>query len=216
MRWGYVRNSDNLFRHCIHPVSFKSGRFIPEKAIKLYPEPDGALLASVVWQRFVPTTELLHDYGCRLADGINEKERAAGTYKQKNRKIYCGAYQLGADAVRALPNHLDEIVFAEVFHHIEEGEIAHADLLIVLKLGIDLNIEGTKTAIVDRLWNSFCGPLKHICDCDKDTELHPSTLLPRAPNGDYSDNRSKILRFWSIVRYRIYCWLWQVVFRSRS
>jgi hypothetical protein len=214
MRWGYIRNSDNLFRHCIHPVSFKSGRFASGRTIKLYPEPDGALLASLVWQRFVPTTELLHDDGCRLADRINENERIGGRYREKNKKSYCGAYQIKADAVRALPTELDEIIFADVLHHIEEGEIAHADLIIVLKLGNDLNIEGTKTAIVDRLWNSFSGPLKHSCDGDKETEPHPSSILPIAPKGEYADNRSRILRLWSITKYKIYNLLWQVFFRN--
>ena len=216
MRWGRVRNNDNLFRHCIHPVSFRGPRFAPEKLIKIYDEPDGSLLASLAWERFVPNAELLHGYGCRVALRINDKARAEGRYKESRRHIYCGGYQLRADSVRALTNDLSEIAFADVVHHIEDGEIAHADLIIVLKVADGLDIENTKTAILDRLWNSNRGPLKHICNCDKEIAPHPSLSLPTAPCGGYSDNRSHILRLWFIIRYRVYHWLWKEFFRSRS
>jgi hypothetical protein len=218
MRWGRIAGGDNLFRHCIHPLSFKGPRFASDKLIKIYDESDGSLLASLVWERFVPTPTLLHGYGCRLALGMNDRARSEGTYRERNRRIYCGAYQLRADAVRALTvtEGLNEIVSADVVHHIEEGEIAHADLRIVLRLGDDFDIESTKTAIVDRLWNACRGPLKHVCDHDKETNPHPSSMLSAAPGGAYSDTRSHPLRFWFIVRYRICNWLWRTFFKNTN
>ena len=142
---------------------------------------------------------------------MNENDRAAGRFKEKNRKVYCGAYELKGKAVRALANstELNEILSADVIHHVEQGEIAHTDLRIILKPGSVFNIEGTKTAIVDRLWNSCSGPLRHACDCDKGIAEHPSLSLITAPAGDYTDARPYWLRFWSIVRFNVCYWLWR-------
>jgi hypothetical protein len=218
MQWGHIADGDNLFRHCIHPLSFKGPNFVPGKLIRIYDESDGSLLASLVWERFVPTPSLLHDYGCRLAHGMNQKTRSEGKYKDENRKIYCGAYQLRAAAVRALTviEGLNEIASADVVHNTEEGEIAHADLRIVLKSGEALNIESTKTVIVDRLWNACRGPLKHVCDPDQGIDPHPSSRLITAPTGAYSDTRSQLLRLWFIIRYRVCDWLWQKFFISTN
>lgn len=218
MRCGRIPDGDSLFRQSIHPISFKGRAFAWEKCLKLYEEPDGSVLASLTWERYVPTTELVHDYGCRRAFSINEKKRTHGKLKDKDRHVYCGAYQLKGRAIRALATAeaLNEILSADVIHHVEEGEIAHADLRIVLKPGAGLDVEGTKTAILDRLWNVCSGPLRHICDYDKDIAVHPSSGLITAPAGPYSDTRSGFLRLWYIVRFRICIWLWQNFWRKLS
>lgn len=169
---------------------------------------NGTLLGSLAWERYVPTTKHVHAYGCRVAFSMNEKLRAEG--KVERRRIYCGAYRLNGSAVRALATSdaLDDISSADVVHHIEKGEIAHTDLKISLKPG-GLNVEGTKTAIVDRLWNRCFGPLKHIADCDRDIEPHPSSDLSTPPAGPCSDTRSGLYRIWSLIRFRIYSWVWR-------
>ena len=211
MRWGHIPDVDSLFRHSVFPLSFKGGVFAAEKFIKLYDHADGSLLASLAWERYVPTEDLVHGYGCRLASGINKKKQAAGKLTNKNRHVYCGAYQLTGEAIRALAasGGLDEILSADVVHHIEEGELAHTDLRIVLKPRVGLNIEGTKTMILDRLWNVCFGPLKHICDCDKDIAVHPSSSLIDAPAGAYSDTRSHFVRRLCIIRFQICSWAWR-------
>lgn len=168
---------------------------------------DGALHGSLAWERYVPTAEYVHDYGCRLASGINERKQKAGKFKEKDRHHYCGAYQLSGHAVRALAvtAELDEVASADIIHLIEAGEIAHTDLQIVLKPGID--VEGTKTAIVDRLWNACSGPLRHICDCDNHIPEHANAKLTRAPLGKYRA-RFCLFRVWCIIRFRIFSWLW--------
>jgi hypothetical protein len=209
MNWGRIPDNDNLFRHCTHPISFKKDRFASEKVIKIYDEPDGkTLLASLAWQRFVPTTELVHGYGCRLSLGINNRANAKGKIDANRRNIYCGAYKLSADTVRALRTDLDEVESADVIHNIEEGEFSHTDVRIVLIPSVGLDRENTKTAIVDRLWYACTGPLRHICDCDMEINPHPSSNLITAPSGAYLDTRSSFYRIWSIIRYRIYVWLW--------
>jgi hypothetical protein len=216
MNLGRIPNSDNLFRLCTHPISFKKDIFVSKKVIKIFPQPDGSLLASLAWERFVPSAELVHAYGCRLALGINERAIARGKYQDENKNIYCGAYQVRASAVRALPNEVDEVEFADVVHHTESGEIAHTDLRIVLFPRPDLNVESATTAIVDRLWNNFSGPLRHICDCDQEVNPHPSAKLDAAPLGEYSDNRSRYYRRWSIIRWRLLSWLWEILLRKRD
>jgi hypothetical protein len=216
MGWGRISDGDNLFRHCIHPNSFRGRSFLPEKFIYIKAAPDRSLHASLVWERFVPTTGLLHDSGCRLALHMNQGAQAGGKYEEENKKIYCGAYQLQANTIRALTGieGLEEVASADVVHSIEGEEFAHADLRIVLKSGKTPNIEGTKTAIVTYLWAAYRGPLKHVCDCDKDAKEHPSSALGVPPRGRYSDTRSSIFRAWSIVRYHICFWIWRKLSRS--
>jgi hypothetical protein len=207
---GRIPGGDNLFRHAIYPLFLSKKSFASEKLIHLSKEADGSLLTSVAWERYVPTVEHIHSYGCRIALGINDKKRAVGKLTDKNRHFYCGAYQLGADAVRALVSaeNLDEISSADVIHHIEAGEIAHTDLRILLKPGVS-DIEDTKTAIIDRLWNIFSGPLMHVCDCDLDVSPHPNLTLTTPPTGAYSDTRSYLRRLWSLIRFHACCWLWR-------
>jgi hypothetical protein len=212
-----IPDDDYLFRHSVHPTSFRGQRFASEKWLKIYDEPDGSLLASLAWERFVPTNRLVHSYGCRLALGMNTRDLANGR-KTASKKVYCGAYVVRADAVRALvalPG-LNEILSAEVVHHIEQGEIAHADLRIVLRPEGGFSNESTKTAIIDRLWNACYGPMRHVCDCDKAVTPHPSLMLQTAPRGLYSDDRSHIVRLWSLVRYWVCKWRWQRSLRNRS
>jgi len=208
MNWGRIPDNDNLFRHCTHPISFKKERFASEKVIKIYDEPDGkTLLASLAWERFVPTTKLVHGYGCRLSLGINNRAKARDKFDPTRPNVYCGAYRLSADTVRALRADLDEVESADVIHNIEEGEISHTDLRIVLIPSDGLDRENTKTAIVDRLWYACCGPLRHTCDCDFGINPHPSLSLITAPKGACSDTRSSFYRLWSIIRYRVDVWL---------
>lgn len=209
-----IPGGDNLFRHCVHPLSFSGKRFVAQKLIKLYSQPDGSFLASLTWARYLPTTEHVHAYGCRLALGMNAKLKEQPKFDSKARRVYCGAFLLKAKAVRALPNlaGLTEISSADVVHSVEQGEIAHTDLRIVLRP--DADVEGTKTAIIDRLWQACSGPITHICDDDHDLESHPSVDLPVAPGGSYSDNRWRLTRFWHLVRFRICCWFWRTYLKK--
>ena len=156
-----VPDDNNLFRHSVHPTSFKGNNFAPEKHLKLNDvNGDERLIeASVAWQRYLPTTEHVHLYGCKLAFKRNEKARNNGKFKEKSRQVYCGAYQIKAHAVRSIINELPE-----------------------MDVG-DFDVEAIKTAIIDRLWNASCGPLRHVCDCDRDLADHPSSKLPDAPMG---------------------------------
>ena len=101
---GRILDDDSLFRPSIFPVSFKGKRFAHEKLVKLYDQTDGSLIASLAWERYVPTIEYIHDYGCRLAFRTNVKKRAEGEFKEKSRHVYGGSYHLKADALRALAN----------------------------------------------------------------------------------------------------------------
>jgi hypothetical protein len=211
MRRRRIPDSDGLFRYCNYPFSFKSqGKlFAWEKMWYLKRDQGkGTLLGSLAWERYVPLTKHVHAYGCRIVFRMNEKLRAEGKF-ERERRIYCGAYQLKANAVRALATtpELNEISSADVVHNIENGEIAHTDLRIALKPG-DFDVEATKTAIVDRLWNASFGPLKYKSVCDRDIEPHPSSLLPPAPAGRYSETRACLYRLFSLIRFQIYSWVW--------
>lgn len=195
MRYRCIPDSDSLFRFCIYPASFKgkAKQFAVEKLFNLkHCKEEGTILGSLAWERYVPTTKHVHGYGCRVASRRLGRERS----------IYCGAYRLNGSAVRALATTeaLDEVSSSDVVHCPENGEIAHTALRISLKRG-DFNVEGTKTVILDRLWNTCSGPLKSIGDCD-------SLALITAPAGLYSDTRSQLYRVWSLIRFQICSWVW--------
>ena len=208
MRYRRIPDSDGLFRHCIHPTAFRSGgkRFASDKLLHLKEE-NGTLRGSLAWERYVPTTKHVHSYGCQLA--------SIRTQKNNKRHIYCGAYQLKASAVRALATTetLNEISSANVVHHIENGRIAHTDLRISLKPG-NYDVEGTKTAIIDRLWNAWRGPLRYIDDCDRDIVPHPSSDLRTPPAGAYNDTRSYLYRLWSLIRFQICSRFWHMFYQN--
>lgn len=210
MGCGRIPDGDSLFRHTIHPISFRKDIFVWAKFIRLQEEPDGSLLTSIAWQRYLPTVRHIHQCGCRIALRINDRKKAKGQLTDKNRHFYCGAYRLKAGSVRALvsAHQLDEISSADVIHHIEEGEIAHTDLRIFPKPGV-VNIQDTKTAIVDRLWNLCSGPLTHRCEYDSDVAQYPDIDLSTPPGGAYSDTRSCLHRLWCLTRFHARTWFWR-------
>lgn len=199
-----VPDGASLFRHCVHPIVFKGRKtFAPKKMFKLYDDENSPnnVVSSVVWQKYVPTEEHVHGYGCRLTSKRNDKKRREGKLTTSSRQIYCEAYHLGAGWVRGIGN-IDDvdspIMAAEVKHRIEEGEIAHTEIRFILKSEIS-NIEAAKTEIVDRLWNACCGPLPFICDYDHDIVSHPSEDLDPGPLGRYVDTRSRWSRIGDLV-----------------
>lgn len=211
MRWMRIGDRDSLFRQSVFPISFRGKKFAFDKFIRLEGQQDGTILASLTWERYVPTDGHVHGYGCRLAYRMNEGERARGRFEESRRRVYCGAYHLRGKSVRALAHTdgLDAVLSADVVHRVENGEIAHTDLRVHLQPGATAHVEATKTMIVDRLWSACSGPLRHICDCDIDLAEHPSTYLATPPGGDYIDTRSSIRRLWCLVRFRVLSWAWR-------
>jgi hypothetical protein len=191
-----------MFRCVVFPIPFikKNKVFSPEKCIELYPQEAGLLVGSVTWRRFVPEVDLLHDFGCRLAKGMNERT------KNKVPRMYCGAYSFTVADVRRLvgADNLNEVTSANVIHKIEHGEVAHAEIQIRYTPGGTQSAgAGTRTAIFDRLWNAGRGALKHTCACDANVRPHPSDLLLDGPRGEYADERSPALRRWHRLRCRL-------------
>jgi hypothetical protein len=146
---------------------------------------------------------------------MNVELQRRGKFKENDRRIYCGAYRLTGAAVRALASTegVQEVAFADVIHHPENGEIAHTDLRIVFKPG-DFDVEGTKTAIVDRLWSACCGPLRCVCQCDHDVQDHPSVDLPSGPAGEYKDTRGRFSRHCHLVRFYVCSWIARLITRK--
>ena len=207
MKLGHISDGDNLFRHVVHPASFKENMFDWRNLFYLKRR-DRVLFGSLAWERFVPTIKHVHGYGRRLAV---HRPKIDG-----QRNVYCGFYHLRARAIRGTVSEVREVEAVDVVHHIEAGEIAHTDLKVVLKP--NSRIGPTKTEIIARLWQASAGPAPHICKCDLDLDRHPNSELPVAPGGDYRDTRTKRTRsqdtIWFHVLYspcRAMCWLWRVV-----
>jgi hypothetical protein len=210
MNFGRISDEAGLFRHCIYPNAFRGKTFLPEKLWYLVKKDDGALYGSLAWDRYLPRIMDVHAYGCSLSGVMNAKKVKIGKTKPKDRLFYCGAYHIRGYSVRALANTpgLNQVISADVFHLIEEGEIAHVALKIST-IADDANDEGTKTVIVDRLWNSCTGPLKHVCTYDRDVAPHPSAELPDAPHGLFTDNKGRCRRFFWVLRCQVLTWLWR-------
>ncbi len=192
----HIPDEDSLFRAVIFPLAFNKAKQVAHnRMLALHPESDGSLITSLAWRRYVPSTEQIHGYGCRVAHCMNLKKKAEVTeFKEEHRRVYSGSYHLKATAVRALVTTVGsrEISSADIIHDMEGGEKAHASLRIAPREGHSIS-DGTKTVILDRLWNTCSGPLRHTCDCDHDVNPHPSKSLPIPPSGPYIDPHSDIL-----------------------
>lgn len=206
-----IPTGDSVFRHVVWPFAFSKKAFNQGKAFALHNEADGSLLTSVGWSRYLPTETRIHAYGCRLAAGMNTKLNAAGTVNPKDVRIYCGAYELSEIHVSELKytDGLDEIISSELKHNIEGGEIAHSDLKIVIREDVT-DVEATKTAIIDRLWNKCRGPMPHVCECDRDRANPGGALLPEPPSGLFVDGRPKWKRIRAIVVCHVLEWFWML------
>jgi hypothetical protein len=221
MRWGQITDTDSFFRQSIFPESFrgKKGIFATSKCFYLKVNSEKNLLfGSLAWQRFVPTSDDVHAYGCRIAAIRNNRKQLNHATTDAHRSVYCGAYHITAKNVRALSklDGLSEVFRADVVHKPENGELAHADLRIWLQPSRVVNIESTKTAIVHSLWSQCSGPLKHVCECDRDMESHPSLRLDDSNLGAYVDTRSHFTQWWSVFRFHVYNWIWFKFFRNKN
>jgi hypothetical protein len=152
------------------------------------------------------TLSYVHAYGCRTSRRRNQN-------RPEKRDIYCGAYRLNARHIRGLATTegLPEVATADVVHEVEDNEIAHASLRVVLRDGIgEEDIEGVKTVIADRIWNNSRGPITHKCDGDSDLNPHPNVNLEAAPLGPYVDDRPSMRRVWFLVRFWWLYFGWKV------
>ena len=192
-----IPDEDSIYRQCIFPVSHKGKKFDYGKSFRLSEE-GNLLITSVSWERYVPTVGHVHEYGCRLAE-----KRNISSSQNKTLQVYCGSYEISANAIRTINTEhgLPELSDADVIHAIEDGEIAHANMTFTLLPDI-IDKEGTKTAIVDRLWHSVRGPLRHECKGETKEERKFEDL-PDSPSGLYIDKRTKLSRLWFVIRF--YC-----------
>jgi hypothetical protein len=189
-------------------MAFRGGAFVSEKLFFLKDDPaSGATLGSLALERFLPTPDHVHSYGCRLASKTNERKQASGKLNPRSRSVYCGAYRLMARSVRELvgTEKLTELVAADVTHLPEDGEVAHVELRLVFADGAT-NKEGTKTVIVDRLLHATTGPLRHVCDADIDLNPHPGKALATAFGGECVDRYPKLSHLWRVIRFRLCSW----------
>jgi hypothetical protein len=136
-----------VLRFSRYPVASKGKRFAAEKLFKLLEQPNNLLLGSFGLGKICANPRNVAAYGCRLAQGISNKKRAEGTLAEKSRQVHCGVYELRCESVRALATTegLEEVSSADVVHHPEHGELAHAALRITLSPERFVNIEDTKT-----------------------------------------------------------------------
>jgi hypothetical protein len=207
-----VPDDESLFRSVVYPFAFKKTAFRPEKFLRLTVQ-NSKIEASLARQMFAPIEEEIHKYGCRLAHRNNDLERLRGQYKDQDRRIYCGCYQVKTKSIRNLAATvgLEEVLSANVEHIVEHGEIAHVNLVVCLKTEIKFNVEATKTAIIDRLWNASTGPIQHVCPCDLGVLAHPSLSLEAPPLGPFVDTRSRFRVKWEVIRWRLLVWF-QAIF----
>ncbi len=209
MNFQGILPGDNVFRASIYPLFSGGGRFVPGKMLNISEEQDGSLLTSLVWERYAPSSKYVHAFGQRLADKMNANMLAKHRkISEKNRKIYAGAYQITAQLIRDMGNGIEvpNVESADVIYHIEDGEIAHADLRIYLKNEIQ-DAEGIKTEIVDYIWRECSGPLTPKFGQHEQSAENASKILEVPSKGRYQDRRSLPIKLVYHLRfYVLYLW----------
>lgn len=215
----HVPVSDNVFRQCVFPVSFKGSRskvFSYEKLFQFTLE-NNRLVTSVAWERYAPTERYVHDYGCRLAYKRNARSRdirndSSSPGKKGKKSVYLGSYQLKLKNIYELMLDplLQEVVGSQIVHAIEDGEIAHANFEFFVDDNTQFDLEGTKTAIVDLVWRAAQGPLPHVCEHDRGKTLPDHEDLPVPESGSYRDNRTWLVRIWYLWRFYLLKLIWKL------
>jgi len=202
----FVADQDYLYRHAIRPTAFRGKAFDPRKLFYFRNDQHG-FEGSAIWDTLAPNLDLVHAYGCRLAAQRNSSTVA----KPKDLQVYCGVYQFRASDFRdlkGLPG-LEEVADAEVTHRIETGEISHVALKIIVAADWD-DLEGTKTAVVDRLWQACRGPDKYICKSDEAMDPHPNSFLSDAPHSTTLASSPMILHLIKRLRFVIFLTLYRL------
>lgn len=201
----HVPENDNVFRQCVFPVSFRGNKsriFSYQKLLRLE-ESRGRLVTSVAWERYAPTTNHVHGYGCRLAEKRNTRLQPKDSYTKEKRSIYCGSYQLKLQNIRKLMRDqlLSEFKDSQIIHAVEDGEIAHANLEFFIDEKSQFDREGTKTAIIDLVWRAAQGPLLHVCEHEREATQPCHEDLPVPAAGPYKDDRTYLIRTWYLCRF---------------
>jgi hypothetical protein len=191
-----VPDGEQVWRSAVFPIAFKKKKLSQRALFKLYSAEASPFLVemSLVREKYAPSLEMMHGFGCRLAAAQNRNRVADGKAADR---IYCGAYQLRCEDIRRLSEEpqLPEVRNAQVLHIVENDELAHANMQIEVDTGGDEEaIEPVKTLIVDRLWSKSSGPAKHICASDTQVQDHPSEALEDGPNGPYAQRSNAWVR----------------------
>lgn len=191
---GEIPKQESVWRSAVFPLAFKvrQKQLSPKSLFKLHSSDTApfVLEMSLARQKFAPTMEMIHRFGCRLAAFQNRVQSRNG---KKTDRIYCGSYELRAGSLPNLQgvSSLAEVKTVQVIHCVENGEFAHANLRIEVDTNGDVEaVEEVKTLIVDQLWRQSSGPEKYICLRDERVQSHPSDWLADAPRGSYTEQRS--------------------------
>jgi hypothetical protein len=179
----HISDGQIVFR-CIHyPLGFNKSKLNHSKSLNLRPR-DGKLFSSLVWRRLAPSIDMVHAYGCRNSD----RRRAAGM-----QDVYCGFYAFRVGEIRAIRD--PQGGTADVAHHVENGEIAHSDLIVTLPGSMEeSDLPGFKTKIIDRLWRILRGP-EVFTGQNHYVVVDPSSMMEQArvPYVDDRDGFSLVL-----------------------
>lgn len=196
---------DELYRHVFAPLSISKRKgVLVDRFWNLDSTRPDMIEGSVAWSRLLPTSALVHGYGCKRAQVRNDRLKEREKFNPQNRSVYCGVYAFSAFSVRNLPRvaNCPEILSANVVYKIEEGDIAHAALAVRIVDGV-ADVEEVKTIIVDRLWRAARGPTKHVCDCDREIVDHPSDWIKDASSGDAVIDPPFLQRWIQNIRFRV-------------
>lgn len=180
-----VNDNQVIFRSIHHPFGFgQGGKVFSSKKSWNLKRLDDAFVSSVVWRRYAPSSAIAHAYGCRMSRNRNLKGL-------RQPDVYCGFYALKVGDLRRVSRG-EGILRLDVEHKIENGEIAHAHVMVFVEdhLG-DLDLEEVKTYAVDRLSRLMSGPDLFICEADRHLSPHPTQFMKgeSGGKGPYVDDR---------------------------
>lgn len=131
-----IDSNQVIFRSIHHPFGFSSnGKVFSNKKSWNLKRLDDTFVSSVSWRRYAPSSAMAHDHGCRVSRNRNLK----GLHQPD---VYCGFYAIKVGDLRGVSRG-EGILRLDVEHKIENGEIAHAHVMVFVEDHLDaLDLEG--------------------------------------------------------------------------
>lgn len=168
-------DSEVIVRSALVPRILDNGLVAPQAVVtpflgKTLESGEKSFALSVGSKTMLPTQELVHDFGCRVAQAANEymQNKADHVLVRGEETVhYRGSYDLDVGQVHAIES---DVFAARVVHAPENNLEEHCDIELHPKApNMSRRVKGNAvTGVIARLFPLLRSPSEHICGCDDD------------------------------------------------
>lgn len=165
-----ISDDDHVSRCIIFPQLFAN--FVhTDEVLWLFGQSDasGAAHQSGVLRSLAPNLSDVHEIGCKIAAGQNERLNNPPPGDNSKRRYYCGCRTA---RVGDIPKETDSYVLV-MTNDEEFGVAAHVDFALKVKGETRSERANNRTSASLIIAESFDGADPHVCDCDKGDRGHP-------------------------------------------